>query len=70
MSALVLSAYEIVVNGAVRWIVWCKHCLIWHNHRPAEGHRGLTARTAAVRIGGRATTWRLLGNGRIKNHRR
>jgi hypothetical protein len=39
LDAPVLSAYEVVVNGAVRWIVWCKHCMDWHNHGPAEGHR-------------------------------
>ncbi len=39
LDAPVLPAYEVVVKGAVRWIVWCKHCKNWHEHGPIEGHR-------------------------------
>ena len=39
IEAPVLSAYEAVIKGSVRWVVWCKHCGQWHSHGPAEGHR-------------------------------
>lgn len=39
LDAPVLSAYEVVNRGVVRWIVWCDHCRQWHKHGPAEGHR-------------------------------
>ncbi len=39
LDAPVLPAYEAVINGAVRWVVWCRHCGSWHRHGPAEGHR-------------------------------
>ena len=39
LDAPVLSAYEVVLKGAVRWLVWCKHCEKWHGHGAAEGHR-------------------------------
>jgi hypothetical protein len=35
----VLPAYEAVIKGVTRWLVWCKHCRIWHRHGAAEGHR-------------------------------
>jgi hypothetical protein len=34
-----LAAYEARLGGVVRWLVWCKHCAVWHRHGPAEGHR-------------------------------
>ena len=34
-----LPAYEAVVREAIRWLVWCKHCEVWHHHGPMEGHR-------------------------------
>jgi hypothetical protein len=39
LDAPVLRAYEATIRGAVRWLVWCKHCKLWHYHGPAEGHR-------------------------------
>ena len=39
LDAPVLPAYETVVNGSVRWLVWCDHCDVYHRHGPAEGHR-------------------------------
>jgi hypothetical protein len=39
LDAPVLPAYEAVIKGSVRWLVWCKHCGEWHRHGPAEGHR-------------------------------
>ena len=39
LNAPTLAAYETVVDGVTRWIVWCKHCRTWHRHGPAEGHR-------------------------------
>ena len=34
-----LPAYEAKYRGVVRWFVWCRHCQMWHDHGPAEGHR-------------------------------
>jgi len=39
VEAPVLGAYESKYRGVVRWFVWCKHCRMWHDHGPAEGHR-------------------------------
>jgi len=39
IEAPVLGAFEAKYRGVVRWFVWCKHCQIWHDHGPAEGHR-------------------------------
>lgn len=39
LDAPVLPAYEAVIKGSLRWLVWCKHCREWHTHGPAEGHR-------------------------------
>lgn len=39
LSAPVLSAYERLIKGVTRWLVWCKHCGTWHSHGPSEGHR-------------------------------
>ena len=39
LDAPVLPAYEAKVKGVTRWLVWCKHCGVWHRHGPAEGHR-------------------------------
>jgi hypothetical protein len=39
LDAPVLSAYEAVVKGAVRWLVWRKHGEARHRHGAAEGHR-------------------------------
>ena len=38
LDAPVLPAYKARI-GTVRWLVWCKHCQVWHQHGPAEGHR-------------------------------
>jgi hypothetical protein len=48
-----ISAYELIdllaptlpaysrrgTGGAVRWLVWCRHCQIWHYHGVGDGHR-------------------------------
>lgn len=39
LDAPVLPAYEARIRGAVRWLVWCRHCQVWHRHGPAKGHR-------------------------------
>jgi hypothetical protein len=39
LDAPVLPAYETVIKGTVRWLVWCRHCGKWHGHGAAEGHR-------------------------------
>jgi hypothetical protein len=39
LEAPALPAYEAIIGGATRWIIWCKHCAEWHWHGPAEGHR-------------------------------
>ena len=39
LDAPVLPAYEAVVKGSTRWLVWCKHCKKWHRHGAAKGHR-------------------------------
>ena len=39
LEAPVLPAYEAIIKGTVRWMVWCKFCNKWHHHGPAEGHR-------------------------------
>jgi hypothetical protein len=39
LEAPVLPAYEAVVRGATRGVVWCKYCEKWHSHGAAEGHR-------------------------------
>ena len=39
LNAPVLPAYEAIIKGTVRWLVWCKHCRKWHRHGAAEGHR-------------------------------
>jgi hypothetical protein len=38
-DAPVRPAYEAVVKGVTRWLVWCRHCQKWHRHGPTEGHR-------------------------------
>jgi len=38
LDAPTLAAYE-VYDQYVRWVVYCKHCRLWHSHSPAEGHR-------------------------------
>lgn len=35
LDAPVLPAYEAKYRG----VVWCRHCGVWHDHGPAEGHR-------------------------------
>lgn len=39
LDAPTLPAYETIINGATRWVVWCKYCETYHKHGPAEGHR-------------------------------
>lgn len=39
LDAPVLPAYEEVIKGTTRWLVWCKHCQTWHRHGTGEGHR-------------------------------
>jgi hypothetical protein len=39
LEAPVLPAYEKVVQGVTKWVVWCKYCGRWHSHGAAEGHR-------------------------------
>jgi hypothetical protein len=39
LDARVLPAYEVILDGEAKWIVWCKHCRQWHCHGSAEGHR-------------------------------
>jgi hypothetical protein len=39
LDAPVLPAFEASAGGAKKWLVWCKHCNVWHRHGPAEGHR-------------------------------
>jgi hypothetical protein len=40
LDAPTLPAFQ--GNGedhSVRWLVWCRHCRVWHEHGPGEGHR-------------------------------
>ncbi len=39
LDAPVLPAYEVVTKGVTRWLVWCKHCRVWHRHGPGKGQR-------------------------------
>ena len=39
LDAPVLAAYEAVIKGVTRYLVWCKFCKKWHRHGAAEGHR-------------------------------
>ena len=39
LDAPTLSAYEAVIEGVTCWLVWCKHCRMWHRHGAVEGHR-------------------------------
>ncbi len=39
LSAPVLTAEPVEVDGVTKYRVWCKHCEIWHFHGPMEGHR-------------------------------
>ena len=39
VTAPVLGATEVVVDGRVLWRVWCKNCGHHDYHGPAEGHR-------------------------------
>jgi hypothetical protein len=39
LDAPVLPAYEAVIKGVTRYVVWCKYCNKWHRHGAAEGHR-------------------------------
>ena len=39
LEAPVVSAFGARIKGTVRWLVWCKHCQVWHKHGPGEGHR-------------------------------
>lgn len=39
LTAPTLPAYSKAINHSVYWLVWCKHCEVWHRHGPAEGHR-------------------------------
>jgi hypothetical protein len=37
LDAPVLPAYEKIVGGVTKWVVWCKHSQKWHSHGAAEG---------------------------------
>lgn len=39
LEAPVLPAYEAVIKGVSRYVVWCKFCKKWHRHGAVEGHR-------------------------------
>ena len=39
LEAPVLLAYRVRIGQTVRWLAWCKHCQIWHQYGPGEGHR-------------------------------
>ena len=39
LDAPTLPAYEVKSKADVHWVVWCKHCRMWHRHGAAEGHR-------------------------------
>jgi hypothetical protein len=39
LDAPVLPAFDVVIKGVTRWVVWCKFCEKWHHHGAAEGHR-------------------------------
>jgi hypothetical protein len=39
LDAPVLPAFATLRDGSVYWLVWCRHCEVWHRHGPAEGHR-------------------------------
>lgn len=39
LDAPTLPAYEAELDGSLYWLVWCRHCEVWHRHGPAEGHR-------------------------------
>jgi len=39
LDAPVLPAYEAVIRGSTRWLIWCKYCQTWHRHGAGEGHR-------------------------------
>lgn len=65
LDAPVLSSFEARIKGTVRWVVWCKHCQVWHRHVPGEGHREAhcndsvshpQGRSCCIRIAQLATT--------------
>ena len=39
LDAPVVSAYEVEVSDVPHWIVWCKHCGVWHQHSAGAGLR-------------------------------
>lgn len=40
LDAPTLPAYSLKSRGgAVRWLVWCRHCMVWHYHGAGDGHR-------------------------------
>jgi hypothetical protein len=40
LEAPTLPAYSRKgAGGSLRWLVWCRHCHIWHYHGAGDGHR-------------------------------
>ena len=60
LTAPVLPAYETLVDGSTRWVVWCEHCDMWHYHGPAEGHREAHCNDPA--------NWKPSRNSRVKTY--
>jgi hypothetical protein len=63
LDAPVLPAYETVVNGSVRWLVWCDHCVCTTGMDLLKGIESHTATTPRAPIGRPGTTWPLPGHG-------
>jgi hypothetical protein len=34
LDTSVLPAFKARIKGTVRWVIWCKHCRVWHKHGP------------------------------------
>ena len=39
LDAPTLPAWEKIIGGTTRWLVWCRYCKVSHHHGPGEGHR-------------------------------
>jgi hypothetical protein len=50
-------------SGAVRWLVWCCHCQVWHYHRAGDGHREAHCEVQTP-YSKTATIWRTGADGR------
>jgi len=40
LDAPTLPAWELILaDDSVAWLVWCRHCELWHEHGAGDGHR-------------------------------